>query len=228
MLTNLFDKQNSIKIIITYILGWSVIVSLVAIYYCAGLKSLKIDYVKQYYHGIMTAKVGHESYLSNQSIKEYRKIYPVDSVEAVVTQSHEETIGKLVSDQWGPPYFDVIIYSDILEHLKRPDLVVISFKKYLKLEGIVIASIPNIGRLEYRIRHLFGNFDYEPSGGILSRTHLRFFTLKTAKRLFEDAGYEIVNIDHTGLASKLKIFPELLAFQFVIIAKKTLDDETKT
>lgn len=81
--------------------------------------------------------------------------------------------------------FDVIIYSDILEHLKRPDLVLLNLKKYLKRpEGFIIASIPNIERLEFRIRHFLGQFDYKESG-ILSKGHLRFFTLKTAKRLFE-------------------------------------------
>lgn len=116
--------------------------------------------------------------------------------------------------------FDVIIYSDILEHLRRPDLVLINFRTYLKRKGVVIASTPNIGRLEYRIKHLLGNFDYEPSGGILSRTHLRFFTLRTVKELFEKTGYKIVNIDYTGLASKLRILPKLLAFQFLVIATK--------
>lgn len=116
--------------------------------------------------------------------------------------------------------FDVVVFSDILEHLKRPDLVLINFKRYLKPEGFVIASVPNIARLEYRIKHLLGNFDYEPQGGIISRTHLRFFTLKTAKQLFLEAGYKIVLVDYTGLASKLKILPKLLAFQFIIIAKK--------
>lgn len=114
--------------------------------------------------------------------------------------------------------FDVIIFGDILEHLKRPDLVLANFRRYLKPRGFVIASIPNIARLEYRIKHLFGNFDY--TGGILSGTHLRFFTLRTAKKLFLECGYKIIKIDYTGLASKLKILPKLLAFQFIIIAER--------
>ncbi len=96
MLTNLFDKENSVKVAIICVLMLSIIVFLVAIYYCIGLETLKSDY-KSYYHGIITAKVGHESYLANKSIKEYKKIYPVGSVEAVVTQSHEEVIANLLS-----------------------------------------------------------------------------------------------------------------------------------
>jgi len=115
-------------------------------------------------------------------------------------------------------YFDAIIFSDVLEHLIRPDLVLINLKRHLKPDGFVIASIPNIARLEFRVRLLFGKFDYEESG-ILSKGHLRFFTLKTTKKLFEATGYEITNIDYTGLASRFKVLPTWLAFQFIIIAK---------
>lgn len=120
--------------------------------------------------------------------------------------------------------------SDVLEHLKRPDLVLIAFKRYLNPGGFVIASILNIERLEFRIRHLLGRFDYGESG-ILSKGHLRFFTFKTAKGLFEDAGYKIISIDYTGLASKFKIlkkFSTLFAYQFVVIAKPTRGDKQAT
>jgi O-antigen biosynthesis protein len=115
--------------------------------------------------------------------------------------------------------FDVLIFSDVLEHLKRPDLVLMNFKKYLKPEGFAIASIPNIARFEYRTRMLLGKFTYE-KGGIMNRGHLRFFTLKTAKELFESSGYTIGKIYYTGLGSKLRILPTWFAFQFVIIAKR--------
>ena len=117
-------------------------------------------------------------------------------------------------------YFDVIIFSDVLEHLRRPDLVLMAFKRYLHPDGFVIASVPNIARIEYRIRLLLGKFDYEDheKSGILSSAHLRFFTLKTARNLFTATGYNISKVDYTGLGSKFKILPTWLAFQFMIIA----------
>jgi len=116
-------------------------------------------------------------------------------------------------------YFDVIIYSDILEHLRRPDLVLSNFKKYLADDGLLIVSIPNIARIELRIDLVLGKFDYQESG-ILKKDHLRFFTLSTAKKMLQEAGYKIVKIDYTGLGSRIKIFPTLIAFQFIIIALK--------
>jgi len=118
-------------------------------------------------------------------------------------------------------YFDAIILADILEHLARPDILLVKLKRYLKPEGYVIASIPNIAQLEIRLKLLFGKFEYEETG-ILDRTHLRFFTLKTAKELFHEVGYEVILVDYTGLRSKyhvLKFIPKLFAYQFIITAR---------
>jgi len=115
-------------------------------------------------------------------------------------------------------YFDVIVFADVLEHLKHPENVLINLKKYLKKDGRIIASLPNIARIDIRMKLLLGKFDYE-EGGILDKTHLRFFTLKNAKKLFINCGLNIESIAFTASASRFKIFPELLAFQFVIVSK---------
>ena len=67
---------------------------------------------------------------------------------------------------------------------------------------------------------MLGRFEYEDSG-ILDKTHLRFFTLNTAKRLFTQNGYKIDHVGYSGVASKFKILPTFLAFQFIIVARKT-------
>jgi len=119
-------------------------------------------------------------------------------------------------------FFDIIICADVLEHLVRPDLVLMKFAKYLSKKGYVLASIPNIVNWYYRLKFLFGTFNYEESG-ILDKTHLRFFTLKTVKELFEASDYRIIRIDYTGFASKYKIlrlFPGFFAIQFIIAAQR--------
>lgn len=116
-------------------------------------------------------------------------------------------------------YFDVIVYGDILEHLKRPDIILMRFKKYLAKNGLVVASIPNVAFCHVRLKLLFGKFKYEEKG-ILDKTHLKFFTLKTAKALFETTGYEVLEVDYSGLASHIKVFPTLFALQFILIVRK--------
>jgi 2-polyprenyl-3-methyl-5-hydroxy-6-metoxy-1,4-benzoquinol methylase len=114
--------------------------------------------------------------------------------------------------------YDYIIFSDILEHLPRSDLILKDARKYLKNDGRVIITLPNIARLEIRVRLLFGKFDYAP--GILSHDHLRFFTEKSAARMIEECGFEVKKIIPTGFGHRFRIFPNLTAFQFIYVCKK--------
>jgi len=112
--------------------------------------------------------------------------------------------------------YDYIVMSDILEHLPKPDIILQKFRKNLKKTGFLITSIPNIGRFELRLKHLFGNFEYKP--GIMSQDHLRFFTKKSAFKLITNADYKIVKIIPTGLGYNFNYMTELTAFQFIFIA----------
>jgi 2-polyprenyl-3-methyl-5-hydroxy-6-metoxy-1,4-benzoquinol methylase len=117
-------------------------------------------------------------------------------------------------------FFDAIILADILEHLKRPDLVIRKLKLYLKKEGLFFVSAPNFARLEIRLKLLSGRFEYTECG-TLDKTHLRFFTQKTLKRLLEEEGLKVKRVEYTGLASQygiLRLFPNLFSFQFVVTA----------
>lgn len=127
-------------------------------------------------------------------------------------------------------YFDVIICADVLEHLVEPRQVIKKLSKYLKKDGVFISSIPNIRHYTaMRSILLYGDFDYQ-EGGILDRTHLRFFCRKNIVKMFQDSGYEIVEIKTNrggyGLKHKLinyitfGVFDDFFAFQFCTIAKK--------
>lgn len=126
-------------------------------------------------------------------------------------------------------YFDFIIFADILEHLRDPTKILERFAKYLKDDGHIIISLPNVANWRVRLKLLSGNFDYE-THGILDESHLRFFTEKTAKNLIFDVGLEIVDFDVTVgdvifFAKILHLlgswWPSLIAYQFLIILKKS-------
>ena len=90
--------------------------------------------------------------------------------------------------------FDYIIFADVLEHLVNPLAVLEKVKPLLKKEGFVLISVPNIANWVMRLKLLFGIFNYSNSG-LLDKTHLRFFTLKSLKRLINSAGYKIIKLD---------------------------------
>jgi 2-polyprenyl-3-methyl-5-hydroxy-6-metoxy-1,4-benzoquinol methylase len=136
--------------------------------------------------------------------------------------------------------YDVIVYGDILEHLKNPMGVFKGFNEYLKREGTIILSIPNIAHLWVRLNILFGRFEYRERG-VLDRTHLRFFTLASFERFVEEAGLAIeylastpaplmlmvpsryhghcLNALHRVNAALAHSWKSMFGFQFVAVAR---------
>ncbi len=88
--------------------------------------------------------------------------------------------------------FDVILFADVIEHFENPIAILEQIKPALSATGNVLASIPNVAHWTVRLRLLAGQFDYQPTG-IMDATHLRWFTRKGVRRLFDGAGY---NIEH--------------------------------
>jgi len=85
--------------------------------------------------------------------------------------------------------FDIIVYGDILEHLRDPLQVFKGFNQSLRPDGRVIVSVPNFAHWWVRFNLLFGRFEYMDRG-ILDRTHLRFFTLRSFQEFLREAGLE--------------------------------------
>jgi SAM-dependent methyltransferase len=87
--------------------------------------------------------------------------------------------------------FDLVTYGDVLEHLTNPVEVLRQTRQLLKSGGRVLICLPNIAHWTIRAKLLAGNFPYE-STGILDFTHVRFFTVESAKEFIAEAGYRIV------------------------------------
>lgn len=85
--------------------------------------------------------------------------------------------------------FDWLLAADVLEHLVEPKSALCFYRRFLKPDGRLIVSLPNVAVWDNRLRLLFGRFDYRESG-LPDRTHLRFFTFRTARELVSDAGFK--------------------------------------
>ncbi len=84
--------------------------------------------------------------------------------------------------------FDWLMAADSLEHAVDPWTVLTFYRKFVKRDGHLIISLPNIVVWDNRIRMLFGGFNYADSG-VLDRTHLRFFTFRSAREFVTDCGF---------------------------------------
>lgn len=89
--------------------------------------------------------------------------------------------------------FDCVICGDVLEHLKRPDLLLRKLHDIVEPRGQLLASIPNVRNTSVLTGLLEGNWTYEHAG-LLDDTHLRFFTRLDIERLFYRAGYTVRDI----------------------------------
>lgn len=106
-------------------------------------------------------------------------------------------IGNIEFDELDLPenYFDIIVFNDVLEHLQSPWNVLVKIKKYMKLNGYVAASIPNV-RYYDNIKKLLINKDWEyQDSGVLDKTHLRFFTQKSIMRMFKECNYSVLRLE---------------------------------
>lgn len=113
--------------------------------------------------------------------------------------------------------YDYIVFGDVLEHVPRPDLLLMDVRKHLKPDGRIIVSLPNVARFEIRLGLLFGQFKYGP--GILSEDHLRFYTRDTGMELIRNCGYIVERTLPTGLGARFRILPTLTAFQFIHVCR---------
>ena len=102
--------------------------------------------------------------------------------------------------------FDVILFADVLEHLKDPLRVLRGLAQQLKPEGIAVISVPNGAHLWVRLQLCLGRFEYAERG-ILDRTHLRFFTLASFRRLLDQADLNILKLTATPAPLPLVVPP---------------------
>jgi 2-polyprenyl-3-methyl-5-hydroxy-6-metoxy-1,4-benzoquinol methylase len=106
-----------------------------------------------------------------------------------------------------PASMDVILLADVLEHLRWPGRILDKAKKYLKPNGYLVVSLPNVSHGDLILNLLNGDFRYT-SQGLLDETHLRFFGRRNIGDIFNRGGYEIKDIHITRIpvgATELKL-----------------------
>ena len=101
-----------------------------------------------------------------------------------------------LAEAFGDDRFDVIVFGDVLEHLRDPLPVLRKARALLADRGSVVASIPNIAHGSVRLALLAGRFDYQVLG-LLDSTHVRFFTRSSLEDLFREAGMVPIDVRRT-------------------------------
>ena len=90
--------------------------------------------------------------------------------------------------------FDVLIASEVLEHLVDPWAVLKRLRPLLRPGALVFASSPNVAHHSMIRMLIKGRWDLEDLGR-MDRTHLRWFTPRSYAQMFRDCGFEIVSLE---------------------------------
>lgn len=95
-------------------------------------------------------------------------------------------------------FFDYIIFSDVLQKVTDPWILLSKYKNYLREDGHVLACIPNILHYSVISGLLCGRWSYA-GNGILSKNNIRFFTPTEAEIMFQNAGFKNIKFSGTVL-----------------------------
>lgn len=122
-----------------------------------------------------------------------------DYVDKVIIGDAEVLISSYDLEQ-----YDLILCLDVLEHMVDPWKFIDNLQKLLKPKGVIIISVPNIRNANVLYDLIFHkSFEYKKNG-ILDKTHLRFFTKKSAKELMSREGLTITSMIYNPLTPKSK------------------------
>lgn len=95
------------------------------------------------------------------------------------------------------PPFDVVMLTDVLEHVAAPAELLSLAASALKPGGLVLLSVPNVAHWTMRLHLLRGRFDYTETG-IRDATHLRWFTETTLRALLQECGLDVLCTQHSA------------------------------
>jgi methionine biosynthesis protein MetW len=126
------------------------------------------------------------------------EVYGLDVSAVNVGKASEKGVKAVLHDVEAPfPYpdgfFDVVVCSEILEHLFFPEKPLAECLRVLKPGGRLIVTVPNLYCLRNRLSVFLGKgaiFIEYPENKI----HIRFFSIKGMRALLEKNGFKTVKV----------------------------------
>jgi SAM-dependent methyltransferase len=156
-----------------------------------------------------------------------------------------DVICDLNSDKLLLPFpdeiFDLIICTEVLEHLLWPQKLLKEVQRVLSRDGKLLLSVPNIVSFTYRIAWMIGHIPscaasanlppelgsttYRKENSELTGGHVIDFNLKRIVSLLQFIGFKIVSIKGSGIIWHRQILPHWivptsLASNIICLAKK--------
>lgn len=150
----------------------------------------------------------------------------MDGLDEAVVEAHKNGLNVVQVDlNDGIPADDAsldwVLCLDVLEHLMRPDKLMMEMYRVLRNEGHCIVNVPNHFDYRGRLRLLLGGtldtHDFFPGLSEWENPHVRFFTHKGILGLVDCVGFKVIqNLSHSFISfPKLHWFERLFLRRFV-------------
>ncbi len=95
-------------------------------------------------------------------------------------------------------HFDLVVCNDVIEHMTDHDAFFSAIRRKLRPDACMVGSLPNVRHITALTKTVvLKDWPYADSG-ILDRTHLRFFTEKSIKRLFVEQHVSVEKFNGLG------------------------------
>ncbi|MDG1477728.1 MAG: class I SAM-dependent methyltransferase [Vicingaceae bacterium] len=128
----------------------------------------------------------------------YGTEFTIEQTDYLKTKGIKTSLGKLQSNSFEKESFDVIISSEVIEHINNPIEEMKLFNFFLRKGGLTYITTPNFNAIERFI--LKGRYNI-----ILYPEHLSYYTPKTIDLLLSKTGFQKVKIKTTGISiSRIK------------------------
>jgi 2-polyprenyl-3-methyl-5-hydroxy-6-metoxy-1,4-benzoquinol methylase len=154
----------------------------------AGLRLLDVGFGKGYLMHVARA-YGFE-------------VYGVDGSDRLV-ERQRPYFGERLARMWigAEPFpwgsFDVAVLSHVVEHLPDPRETLRRVHEALNPGGLIYVAVPDLGSMQFRVLGRRWN-------AIQPLVHLQYFNQASLTRLFEDAGFEVVErIEHPPFTDRV-------------------------
>ena len=126
---------------------------------------------------------------------------PVSSREAI-KYAKEGICDNILSLSWVDKFsqikFYYVLFSNVLEHITDPDLVLEKVIHLLKDSGTILVSVPNIAHNDVLLNMYNDTFNYTEEG-LLDQTHVRFWGYKNLTPFFKKCGFKIVDFQTVSI-----------------------------
>ena len=194
----------------------------------SGYNEDKISFITSHIGtGLRILDIGcNDGYIGAMLLARGNDVYGVDITKHKVNRAIKRGIKAMVFDIESKPlpyennFFDVVLLTDVIEHMFDTDQIFINIRKTLKKGGLLLVTTPNVASFARRIMLLFGfNPHLEYSSRYMdflpgSIGHIRYYTHGNLQAQLHKCGFrqirtygDILNFQFFSSKIAAKIFP---------------------